>query len=84
MKLPSNREMDSQLDTTYHQMQLPVLPMGYIKFSCWPKVPHGNLQTTQAIVKTIDCFSQNDSKVLLLKITPAQLTENGKFKMVPT
>ena len=69
-------ETEPQLDISHHQMKLPVL----IKFLA--KGVHGNLQTTQAIVKAVGDLLQTESKVLLLKITPTQLIKNGAVKVV--
>ena len=50
------------LDNSCHQMKLPVLGIGYIPLSCWPKGSHGNSQTTQAVAKTVSCSPQTDGK----------------------
>jgi hypothetical protein len=76
-------ETELQLDISCHQMKLPVLGIGYIPLSCWPKGSHGNSQTTQAVVRTIGCSSQTDGKAPVLKITPTQLTEHGEVELVP-
>jgi hypothetical protein len=76
-------EIESHLDTSCHQMELPILDLCDIYLSCWQKTPHWSLQTIQAIVKTIGCSPQSD-KTVLMKIMPTQLTEQGAIKMVPT
>ena len=76
-------ETELQLDISCHPMKLPVLGIGYIQLSCWPKGSHGNSQTTQAVVRTIGCSSQTDGKAPVLKITPTQLTEHGEVELVP-
>lgn len=50
----------------------------------WPKGFHGNLQTIQAVVKTIGCSQQTDSMFPLLKTPPTQLIEQREVKLVPT
>lgn len=47
----------------------------------WSKGSHGNLQTTQAIAKAIDCSPQTDIKALFLK-TPTQFIERGEVKLL--
>lgn len=50
--------------------------------NCWPKEPHGNFQASQTFVKSIDCSSQTDSKVLLLKSMLAYPIQCGKGELV--
>lgn len=41
--------------------------MGYIYLSYWPKGPHGNLQMSQVVAKTIGWSLQTGGKALLPK-----------------
>lgn len=52
--------------------------------SSWPKRPHGNPQTTQAITMAVFSSPQTDSETLLLKTTPISLTEHQEVRLVPT
>lgn len=45
---------------------------------------YGNPQTTQAIVKAPGCSPQTESKVLLLRTTPIQLTKHREVRLQPT
>lgn len=49
--------------------------MGYIEFSCWPRVSNGNPKTTSTIIKSIGSCIQTEGKVLLLKATIPHLIE---------
>lgn len=73
-----------QLAIWSHQIKLPGPELNYISLSCWPTGPYCNPKPTQAVAKTIGRYLQTDSKSLLLKTTPAQLTEHGNVKLVPT
>ena len=44
-----------------HQARIPGEGLGCIQFSCWSRVPHGNLQTTQAAAKTQGCSPKTAS-----------------------
>jgi hypothetical protein len=44
MKSPNNGEANSQLTIFCNQMKHPVLGLGFIKLSYWPKGPMGSLQ----------------------------------------
>lgn len=46
-----------------------------------PKEVHGNLQTTQAVAKTMVSFPQTDIKAALLKTTPTQLFEHREVEL---
>ena len=61
------RTTKSQLVTSSHPVMLPVLWLGYILLSCWPKRFHGNPQTTQVVASTIGFSPQTDSKDPWLK-----------------
>lgn len=52
--------------------------------SSWPRSPHGNLQTTQAITMAGFSSLQTDSEILWLKTTLTSLTEHQEVKQVPT
>jgi hypothetical protein len=45
------------------------------------KAFYGNLQTTLAIVKTIDFSPQTDNKALLKKTAPTQVIEDGEVDL---
>jgi hypothetical protein len=77
-------ETKLQSDISHHQMEFPVLGMGYIYSSCQPNRSHGNLQITQTMVKAIGCSSQNDSTALLLKTMLTQLIKHREVELVPT
>lgn len=60
---------ESQLVISSPQTTHSVITLGYIQLSYWSKRSHGNHQTTQAVVKTVSCSAQTDSKASLLKTT---------------
>lgn len=53
-----------QLDILHHQGKRPVPGMDYIYLSHWTKGPHGNSQTSQAVVKDTGCSPQTEDKAL--------------------
>ena len=54
--------------------------MGYMLLSHWPKRPHGNFQTSQAISKATVCSPQTDG---LLKTIFIDVTEHREMELVP-
>ena len=74
---------ESQLVISCHQMKFPVPGLNYTKWGCWPKEPHRNPQTTQAVAKAIGRSLQTDCKASLMA-APTQLIEHGEVELVPT
>jgi hypothetical protein len=78
-------EAEPQMAISYHQIKLPVSGMSYImQLSCWPRWSHKNSQTTQAVIKAINCTLQTDHKAPLLKTTPMQLIKHGDIVLLST
>lgn len=42
MESQTRRDTKHQLDTSHHQMKLPVSAMDDIELSCWPRGPYRN------------------------------------------
>lgn len=62
---------EQQPDNSCHKMKSPVLGVGYIQLSYWPKVFHGGTQKAGTVAKTIIGYSpQIEGQILLLKTTP--------------
>ena len=75
MKLPSNKETAATAGHFHHPESLPVLGMGPIYLSCWPRGSHESpkqLKLWPRLLLTL----QKDGKALLLKTTRTQLTEH--------
>lgn len=58
-------------------MRFPLVILGCIQLSCWPKRSHANPQTIQPVAETMGCFPKSNSRTLL-STTSTQLSKNGK------
>jgi hypothetical protein len=74
------RDGELLLTISCHQTKLPVLGLGFIQLSCWPKAIHGNPQITLAVAKTMNSSLKPDNKTPLLKTISIQLLECGEIK----
>ena len=54
MRSPNNEEDRTPIGHLFSP-KIPVMGLGFIKFSCWPKETHGNPQAAQAAVEKIHC-----------------------------
>ena len=68
MKMQNNEKTESQVAISYHEMKL---LLHLIEFFFGQRGPMGNLQTTQAVAKTIGYSPQTDSK--------APIAENNTY-----
>lgn len=83
IKSPNNGEDRVLVARSCHKMKFPVRGVGYIQMSFWPNGSHGNLQTTQAVAKTMLYSPQTEGKCTLMKTTPTQLIEHGEVELAP-
>lgn len=71
------------VDILCHQEKPLVTRMSFILLSHWLKGSHGIPQTSQAIVKAIDCWLEADGKALYLKTILPYIIEHGEVELVP-
>jgi hypothetical protein len=76
------RDKESELAIFCSQAELPVAVLDCIQLSCWPRVFHGNLQTTQDDVRAEGCSLRNDNRTALLRTSSTQLIEHGEVELV--
>ena len=73
-----------QLDILNHQVKPSVSRIGHVVLHHWQKVSYRPFpQTSQAIVKVINCSLLPDFKPILMKTTLTYVTEYEEIKLVP-
>lgn len=77
------REIETQLDISYHQTVSSSTRTGFHPVELLTKKGLMDISKTQAVDKITGCSPQTDGKAPLLRTAPTQLTEHGKVELVP-